>query len=448
MSTKTCRTCSIEKSCDEFGRTNTKSANPGYRNECKGCRSASHKKSCEASNATLAVPAAPPSSHVCIKCNKGPNDVRFKWRSDVVGGGWRSECNTCYNEKGYSITYRSRERSKDEDAYLKRNAERHLAWARINPEKVARQQELGERLPERKIKQIESTAKARGIEFVGADRDAMGAKLSDPCFYCFYVSSDNDKLNGLDRVHSALPYSDSNTVPCCGCCNGMKSVMDINEFVHMVRRICSHQGIQSREGGNMAEQHGAGRERPTCLAGTKEACAKTKDKRMELDEDKQLALKCSPCYMCGVAFSCGIDRVDSDGDYTIDNTRPCCAPCNYLKKHLTLDQFKKHLTYVLTHTANWVLQDASMLSTCLTNRRIRIPVAMATLQGDIIFPSSSCAADLVKCSKQAVIKAINTNGTCRGFKWRSETVSAYHNQRIDAATVIPILKALRCRGKP
>lgn len=35
----------------------------------------------------------------------------------------------------------------------------------------------------------------------------------------------------------------------------------------------------------------------------------------------------------------GIDRVNPDEHYTVDNTLPCCSTCNYAKREMSYDQF-------------------------------------------------------------------------------------------------------------
>lgn len=39
----------------------------------------------------------------------------------------------------------------------------------------------------------------------------------------------------------------------------------------------------------------------------------------------------------------GLDRIDSKGNYTLDNVNPCCYDCNVAKSDLTLDYFKQHV---------------------------------------------------------------------------------------------------------
>jgi len=42
----------------------------------------------------------------------------------------------------------------------------------------------------------------------------------------------------------------------------------------------------------------------------------------------------------------GIDRVDNDRGYTLDNCVPCCGQCNRAKKDMTYDEFIKWITTI------------------------------------------------------------------------------------------------------
>lgn len=42
----------------------------------------------------------------------------------------------------------------------------------------------------------------------------------------------------------------------------------------------------------------------------------------------------SPCYYCGSSIDVGIDRLNSDENYSGPNCVPCCSSCNYLKGDL------------------------------------------------------------------------------------------------------------------
>ena len=52
---------------------------------------------------------------------------------------------------------------------------------------------------------------------------------------------------------------------------------------------------------------------------------------------KEIILK--PCYYCGQDCSYGIDRVDSNKDYDLENCVPCCFICNRIKNKYSLDTF-------------------------------------------------------------------------------------------------------------
>lgn len=39
----------------------------------------------------------------------------------------------------------------------------------------------------------------------------------------------------------------------------------------------------------------------------------------------------------------GLDRLDNNKGYILSNVVPCCSLCNYLKRNLTVKQFKAHI---------------------------------------------------------------------------------------------------------
>jgi hypothetical protein len=61
------------------------------------------------------------------------------------------------------------------------------------------------------------------------------------------------------------------------------------------------------------------------------------------------------CYYCG-AWSinnpgkCGIDRVDSDGGYEINNCVACCNMCNFMKRNLTEEDFIEHIKRIYEYS--------------------------------------------------------------------------------------------------
>ena len=56
------------------------------------------------------------------------------------------------------------------------------------------------------------------------------------------------------------------------------------------------------------------------------------------DSEAILILK-KRCFYCGTLEKISIDRLDSDIGYTKENSVPCCATCNYMKRIETKDVF-------------------------------------------------------------------------------------------------------------
>ena len=51
----------------------------------------------------------------------------------------------------------------------------------------------------------------------------------------------------------------------------------------------------------------------------------------------------------GIILKNGIDRVNSDLEYTKENCVPCCFDCNKLKSNRDLNEFKEKIEKVYKH---------------------------------------------------------------------------------------------------
>lgn len=424
---KTCKTCNIEKTIGCF------EANRGV---CKPCRQSSRTQA--AKNAKV-DPASIPKPAFCDQCGKSNKEVEFKFRTDLIKGGWRTQCNTCYNSKGYCEKSRTKRREEDEEGYLKRNAETHMDWVRRNPEKVRIQQLKTASDNLRKIKTIRTSAQARNIVFSIVDMDEMAAKLSKPCYYCEFTPKENDILNGLDRVDSSLGYTDYNTVPCCATCNAMKGQQSMDMFITNVRRIVNYQKIEYCEAFD--------RIRLAPFSGrTDLRNAPKKDKTDFLTRDDKLRLWSQPCYLCGRAPAFGIDRVDASGDYTIANSKPCCTNCNYMKKDISLKDFQKHLGYIMYHSDHWTIRDITDEHSIALSGDAREPLGVMD-NGEIvlIFPSITRTITMFNLSTQSLPNAIKTGSICRNHRWIPASNRMYNTQNINADKVYEILSSLEPR---
>jgi len=66
---------------------------------------------------------------------------------------------------------------------------------------------------------------------------------------------------------------------------------------------------------------------------------------LSIEEFKEItSLKCKYCngFSTGVNYV-GIDRIDSNKGYIIDNCVPCCDKCNFMKKEYSIEEFTQHI---------------------------------------------------------------------------------------------------------
>ncbi len=71
-----------------------------------------------------------------------------------------------------------------------------------------------------------------------------------------------------------------------------------------------------------------------------------------IDKETYFALIAQDCHYCGGLLpkgGGGLDRVNSDFGYTIDNVVPCCVNCNLMKSDLTTKEFKSHVYKIVAH---------------------------------------------------------------------------------------------------
>lgn len=90
--------------------------------------------------------------------------------------------------------------------------------------------------------------------------------------------------------------------------------------------------------------------------------AKVRNIKWELSNDNFINLIHSNCHYCGSkpkyqnlytpyntpieGNANGIDRIDSDKNYTIDNVVPCCTKCNLMKSTYTKIEFLDHINLI------------------------------------------------------------------------------------------------------
>lgn len=77
--------------------------------------------------------------------------------------------------------------------------------------------------------------------------------------------------------------------------------------------------------------------------------AKARDIEWLLSEEEFKSFWGLPCSYCGSEINTiGIDRIDNDKGYIIQNCTPCCNVCNRMKMDLSKDEFLSKIEQIIT----------------------------------------------------------------------------------------------------
>ena len=244
-----------------------------------------------------------------------------------------------WNENNYekvalkSMNYRHRQIEADVDQYLNKNAENAKQWRDNNPEKVAINN----------LNKINSVESQYGVYNRSARDKNLDFKLSltdftilteQSCYYCGIMQERG--FNGIDRMNSEVGYVADNCVSCCQMCNYMKASLSVDAFLGRVEHILTHNGrINGRLFPEMFPDYNS------CSYNRYTIRASKKNLEFALSQADFDALKLHPCYLCGKQSNSqhlnGIDRIDNNKGYMVDNVKSCCFGCNHIKRNYVLD---------------------------------------------------------------------------------------------------------------
>lgn len=214
-------------------------------------------------------------------------------------------------------------------------------------------------------------AKMRGLPWNLTNEDFFRL-IVQPCVYCGDACSNERpdpagggvfNYTGLDRINSRLGYVNGNVAACCTRCNFAKRDMELADFAEWARQFAFHTivpfdpssicsrvdedlfGPRSGPRGDLLPPAQVARNR---AFRTHRSSARIRGLSQGLSREEFTALILMDCHYCGappskrlayrrrsgdsgVLIHNGIDRVDPDGGYEIDNVVPCCSICNHAK---------------------------------------------------------------------------------------------------------------------
>jgi hypothetical protein len=178
---------------------------------------------------------------------------------------------------------------------------------------------------------MRQSARRRDIIFELTE-DFVGNETDKPCFYCGEETT-NTKRNGLDRLDNDIGYIPTNVVSCCWTCNQMKSCLDPTTFIERCSQISLHNGYKGKITENWDTVKGM----------TYAKYKKLIKRDIEITKDHYDTLRNGNCTYCGRSaingHMNGIDRVNNNIGYTLENCVSCCGDCNFAKHVSTSEDF-------------------------------------------------------------------------------------------------------------
>lgn len=198
---------------------------------------------------------------------------------------------------------------------------------------IHRRKELSHRMEYRGrihvlLRMYKHGATRRHLVFDLTDEEA-GSMFQSACFYC---GTKGDPLNGIDRMNNSSGYCIENCVGCCGVCNKTKQCLDTVTFIERSSYIASVSNV-SEPDLDSSIWHDTKPRYVTMSQYQKRSRETGKVFQLSREEFDNLTMK--PCHFCARPSSAthknGIDRLDNNFGYVIENCRSCCGQCNIAK---------------------------------------------------------------------------------------------------------------------
>ena len=243
------------------------------------------------------------------------------------------------------------------EQYLKEGAENAKKWRDKNTTKVLDNNENKKNSRPLQYNVYSRNANYKNLEFT-ITIENFNEIVKNPCYYCGILQPKG--FNGIDRKDQTKGYILDNCVSCCKICNYIKGSLNDDIFVRRIEHILKYNKLIT--GGNLY---------PECFANHNNCYNdyKYSASRKELE----FLLSCNDydnivnnnCYICGKEndefHKNGIDRFDSNKGYIIENTKPCCGECNYMKRDYEYNDFISKLQDIYENHKNNVLSNLMLV---------------------------------------------------------------------------------------
>jgi hypothetical protein len=179
-------------------------------------------------------------------------------------------------------------------------------------------------------------SKKRGIDFK-LTKELFNSLIIQKCFYCNYIK--DGEVNGIDRIDNNKGYLKENVVACCESCNIAKGSQHPQEFIDKLYSINIYNKELIKISNDIVDKW-----KETYLSKSNPKfsiymkSANTRNIEFKLSENEFNNIIINSCYLCGLETSDinknGIDRINNNKGYILENCKTCCGHCNLLKKDL------------------------------------------------------------------------------------------------------------------
>jgi len=245
---------------------------------------------------------------------------------------------------GYWLDYRAKRIENEDEKYWENNASCMKAWRDKNPEKVEQIKEEKNKNINYSYKNYIRSADDKNLNFE-LNKEEFIEICKKECFYCGDIQEKG--FNGIDRIDCKGDYIKDNIVPCCEICNWMKGSLNQEVFVKRIEHIMTKNKFIKSE---LKKEYFYDYKTSKNYKSYKISATK-RNIYIDIDKKTFLYLINHDCYLCGKKtddeHQNGIDRVDNNKGYILENVQPCCGNCNFIKNKFSLetifDKFKKIL---------------------------------------------------------------------------------------------------------
>jgi len=368
MNLKTCKTCTTEKTIDQFPKN--KSNKDGLSNDCSICRNQKNRDAYKAKKERERLlnpkPTARDGYKICYSCKIEKLLSKYGKNKHIVGG-LENKCKDCRNAYQKSLNDKKnpskaakRSPSAPSGHKICKKCNSAKLYCDFGKTKLTKDGLEGSCRDCRKAKRAKAAAKKQGKIAAGIIR--LSSKTCSKCKKTLDISSfSSDASRGDGYETKCKPckrsayksYYAENTEKIAERFNSNYSKNKDEILANNRDKYKNSAKIRDSRRSYDAKAYKAPKRKYILY----KSSAKARNIEFNLSEEQFKSFWQKPCNYCHSEIeTIGIDRVDSSGSYEMDNCVPCCSYCNYMKNDLSTEAFFSHICKIQQFSEDGVLE--------------------------------------------------------------------------------------------